>query len=413
MAFLLGPLLTEISALTAGVLAEIGVSTEVAVVGGGLVSGQVGAQANKIVSDAIPTDVKEKASDLFELVNALNSPYDTKNINYLINRKRMEQEQKRLMGTKPVIGDEKFDQISSGKVIKSIKSVVEPKHISELITGHSSALADSGHATHLEDLHPSFKAISDGAKMPNDAHMEIVNKIVGTDPAKLTTLQKVSNFMADKAKPNNKEFNDIYEIYNGSGLEPRNVVMSQSIDKWLFFIYDETGKRLRLEQDKNAFTIPNVYGNFGGLRSSNSNLPIDVPDTCFLCHDIDYSQSMFNTEADYKLVSRLLQRRSSWPQDSVKLLNSIVIYFATVGSSLSALKGSIVGNPAKEIVVDDVKDDIFPVVSPNAVEIRQENPSVYATLRKEFYEELEKETERRHMTYFSEKVKEEIDYEIF
>ena len=165
----------------------------------------------------------------------------------------------------------------------------------------------------------------------------------------------------------------------------------------MFDMYDEKGSLIHLIQNKKAWTIPAVYGVFGGASSPNNSMPIDVPDTCFLAHDSDYALSYFNWESDMKLVSRLVQRRADWPLDSVSQLNSIVIYFATVGASLAVIKGSIVGDPSVAPVVDEIKDDIFyqVVATPDMKDLK---PVEYAQVRYLFYNELNTKLESNHKT---------------
>ncbi len=373
MAFLL-PLEALAGFISAGAV-EAGISSEVAGVAGGLVAGKVGSEANKLADSLIPESVKQSASAQFDLLNALSNPYETKNINYLINRSQKNQESR-----------------AASKVVKEpVKEyipVIAPNSLASLLVSHATGLAMNNvtKGTKLELTDHKGDAV-----IPTGTNEDVIKNIASED--KLGLLEKLSNFYADKAVDDSEEFQKIYKVYNGVGFEPKNVVISVSSDSWVFDMYDEVGVRIHLEQRFDAVTIPNVYGNFGGLRSSNREKPIDVPDTCFMAHDADYAVSMFHTLGDQKLVSRLLNRRADWPRDSIKLLNSIVIYFSTIGASISKLKGSITGDPV--VSVEDVTDDIFPVINPSLV-----GSSEYVTLRQDFYKQFETSVKSGHKEFF-------------
>lgn len=196
---------------------------------------------------------------------------------------------------------------------------------------------------------------------PLDVKKTIV-ELVGTDRSRLTMVQKLSDYYASKVVSDSPDYKRIKAMYTGRGLGPESTVMTETKDKWLFMFYDEVGRLETLVQEKSAKTLPPVYGVFGGPLSPNNRKPINYPDACFMAHDCDYQESYFSKEADLKLVARLLTRKDQWPVSDVSLLNSIIVYFQTVGKSISYLKGSLPGSVSTQVIEADTKDDIFPVL---------------------------------------------------
>lgn len=384
MSFLLP--LAEVGAFIGEALAEIGVSQEVATAGGAFAAGKIGSEVDKAASNLIPDKAKQIGADFYKAALDTSGAYNTSNINYFINRQRK--------------SDPKPKPKISGGNLSSPKPVIKPEEIASLVVGHSDSIANAGITDHLTDIIPNLSLTdSNGSPVQSTStNQEIVKDLVGNDSSKLGIIQKLSNFYADKSVSNSEEFKKIYEIYTGVGFEPRNVIMSENKFIYKFDMIDEVGSRIHLEQDKNAYTLPSVISGyvFAGPKSRNNSLPINVPDTAFLAHDADYGTlGYFHWEADQKLISRLLQRRASWPVKDVKAINNTIVYFSTLGASLAKLKGSITSPTS--VSVDSVTDDIFPVANPDAFEERSTDPEVYASLRSDFYTQLEGSVEKEHM----------------
>lgn len=269
---------------------------------------------------------------------------------------------------------------------------ISGRKVAEMIVDGASSMAEAGSVETLESLAGVIPKEIDYSFLGNNptdtiakTYSDIVADTVANDPDKLTFMQQMSNFYADKSLSSSDEFKEIFEVYNGKGFEPRNVIMTEDNENYIFYMYDELSKLITLKQDKSAKTLYPVYGVFGGPSSPNNALPIDTPDTVFLAHDAEYDLSYFAWEADMRLVSRLVQRRDAWPKDNITQLNNIVVYFATMGSALATIKGSISGDPSKQIIDDEVTDDIFPALNPDSLSLPKPE---YIEARFIFYKEL-------------------------
>lgn len=411
MAFFL-PFIGEIGVLIAAELAELGVAAPIAGAVGGAIGNEVKVQTNKAFTnglDALANKVlgEDKRNEIENFAAAL----PTEAIGILSDPKefarRKLEEQRKKQARQDIIDRElshdisgrnvnehndagdsncNCDDVVEGLPVYAVSDSTNPNLgglIADLVVTHASELAEAGIDDHLEDVIPMGIIVSEEEQTSD--HLEVLEEVIDNDPDRYTLLQKLSNFYADKSLSKSEEFKEIYSKYTGKGFEKKNVVMSETGTEYLFFLYDEIGDLITLKQQKDKKTLPAVYGVFGGPSSPNNQLPIDVPDTCFMAHDADYSKSYFHWESDMRLVSRLTQRRASWPQDKITQLNSIVIYFATIGASVAVIKGSIVGDPSKEVINDDVTDDLFPAMVPEAVNLPKQE---YLTERYNFYKQF-------------------------
>lgn len=221
-----------------------------------------------------------------------------------------------------------------------------------------------------------------------------ISKVIGVDKNALVLGQKLTNFYSTKLA-NKTVDNRVFEIaktYNLNGKKPSDVVkVYDPVYKGNRFDYtDQAGRKLYCYQLYNYY-LPPVYGIWGGPFSRDYDLPIDMPDLSFYEHDSRYTMDgFFNPDADLILVAELLSLRESgqWPAGSENLLNSIVIYFSTLGKSLSYLKGSLPSNVSKQIISDTSKDDIFPVLVPDSLALPEEE---YVEARFNFYNTFEEE----------------------
>lgn len=427
MAFFL-PFIGEIGVLVAAELAELGVAAPIAGAVGGFIGNEVKSQTNKAFTnglDALANKVlgEDRKNEIENSISAL--PGEVMSIFQSPKEfaARKLEEQKKAQARQDAIDRELahdtsgrdvtthndsdgcaceevvygipvLDDTSRGATDDTSRGVTDGTYatsdstnpnlgslIADLVVTHASELAEAGVQDHLDDVIPMGVIVEE----PTSNHLEVLEEVIADDPDRYTLLQKLSNFYADKSLSKSEEFKEIYSKYTGKGFDPRNVVMSETPSEYLFFLYDEIGDLITLRQKKDAKTIPPVYGVFGGPSSPNNQLPIDTPDTCFMAHDADYSKSYFHWESDMRLVSRLTQRRASWPQDKVTQLNSIVIYFATIGASVAVIKGSITGDPSKEVITDDVTDDLFPAMVPEALNLPKQE---YLTERYNFYKQF-------------------------
>ena len=367
MAFLIGSAIGEMGALAASIAAEIGLGDVVSAAIGGAVVSNVSGVVNEKATEKVRNTIGEENLDYLDTVKnellGVAGGYLTGNFDDFISNEiihRQGSESPRAMSDDSTPNIQGYD-------------------VSTFIIKHATELANNGVQEHIIDIIGTDLGI-----IQQKETKEISNEILKSDngeydPKKLTMAQRLSNYYADKSLSKSPEFKEIFDVYDGSGISPENVVMSSDDEFWKFDIYDETGNRVHLEQNKKAYVLPAVYGVFGGAMSPNNYISTDVPDTCFLCHDADYGVSYFHWKSDMKLVSRLIQQRDKWPEGSISQLNSIVIYFATLGASLAVLKGSLVGDGTE---LEDTKDDIFDTMIPEAIALE---PEEYFKQKREFY----------------------------
>lgn len=226
---------------------------------------------------------------------------------------------------------------------------------------------------------------------------------IGGDPQNYTISQKISNFFATQTTPNNDQYNEIAKVYNGKNLiypfvNFRNIPYTQGrttnsqgkLSKPTikqFYWNDETGQSFTLNQNT-GLIIPAVYGNFVGPNSPNNNPPIDLLDSFATQHDQSWSGpgGSFNLKGDYAFVSRLAQNKQRFPSEVQNLVNSTIVYFSTLGQTISKLKGSLPDEVASQPVPQMTMDDVFPVANPQAVSLP---PAEYVQLRYEFFKDLD------------------------
>lgn len=262
------------------------------------------------------------------------------------------------------------NDLTKPEAYAEIKKSFSPKELADMLVSHCSSIA-----------------VGDGD----------ITKIIGADKNALVLGQKLTQFYSTKLA-NKSVDNRVFEIaktYNLRDRSPSDVVETfDPVYKGRKFTYtDQAGRELFCFESK-GFYIPAVYGIWGGPMSRNNKVPIDMPDLTFYEHDSRYSMDgYFNPDADLILVAELLSLREDgrWPAGSENLLNSIVIYFSTIGKSLSYLKGSLPSNVSKDIIGDVSKDDIFPVMVPEALALPEQE---YVEARYNFYNSFE--TELKH-----------------
>jgi hypothetical protein len=400
MAFLLGGLTAELAtAITEGLI-EVGIGDTTSA----LIAGSVASQASNTVGSAITQGLQEaakqvlgtdeytkKAQELEKLKSDSSFVYNlvmAENKNMPVKTNKRQEQQTNVPSTPnvpKVIGATVSSLVNSdqknvsnysmlGNILKNVKQDINQQQDQQTnkVKDRSTMLAD------LITQQSSF--IANGGSVDKS-----IVDLVGSDQTKLSMVQKLSSYYADKVQDDTDEYKRIKAIYNGKGITPESVVMTETNSQYIFMQYDETGSLKTLVQDKKAKTLPAVYGVFGGPLSPNNRKPINVPDNYFLQHDENYQEGYFSKKADLILVSRLLQNRDKWPVEDVNILNSIVIYFQTVGKSLSYLKGSLSSDVATKVIEDDARDDIFPFLFDDTVM----NVNDYKIQRYNFYKNLE------------------------
>ncbi len=433
MSFLLAPVIAEGAGLIAAGLGELGLGSTLATTTGGIVAGAVGTSVGNAIDKGLENaavnilgkDTVEGAKKLYtqektELgqgFGAFFSSDPTASFIALEKEKRAKEKQANELEQKVTTSGGDSCECENNQpqnnvpntqaIINNIDAVTKTSNpLESLVTSHSSK--------ELADL-----LITHTAAISVDTTPEGIQKattdIIGIDPAKLSLSQKLSKFYNDKIIGAESEpFKELSKVFNGKGLGPDNTLFIQNEREYKFYWYDETGVLQTLIQNKSDSTIPAIYGVFGGPKSPNNMLPginegskfqggkvypanyfprgFDFPDYCFMSHDSDYggTEGYFSAKADAKLVSRLINNKDSWPSDKVTLLNSIVFYFSTLAKSLSYLKGSLPDNVVTEVVDSPARDDIFPIMKPDALLL---SPIEYNQERFEFYKDFEQQLE--------------------
>lgn len=247
-----------------------------------------------------------------------------------------------------------------------------PKQLSDIIVKQATALAFNESETPDSVVDSAIDAVSDNIE-------------------DLSLFQRMNKYYAELSVPTNERYLEIAAVYNGVGLTyPEGIDMSFDEERQLirFDWRDELGVPKTLFQTT-GIIIPPVYGVFGGANSPNNSFPIDYLDSLYMNHDHSYVNGP-NLDGDYQLISRIMNNIGRIPPEGRPFARTSVIYFATIGSTISALYGSLPGEVAEVPVPQVTKDDIFPVVQPSALQLPDDE---YITARFEFYRDFKKAME--------------------
>jgi hypothetical protein len=221
---------------------------------------------------------------------------------------------------------------------------------------------------------------------------ESVMEIIAMDPSNLGFVQRITNYLATKSIPTSDDYQTLSKIYNGRNIFVPNNYSKSINEKGLIVISgtDELGKTVSMQQTTGVI-IPSAHGIFVGPQSINNDLPIDLFDGFAFFHDQEYEERNFaDHRADLKFISRLSQNMDRYPSDQLSLINSTIVYFANLGLTIGKLKGSLPANVSTDLIDDNSKDDVFPVMVPEALQLE---PREYQVARLNFYKEFEDEME--------------------
>lgn len=248
-----------------------------------------------------------------------------------------------------------------------------PKQLSDLIVRQATALAFGETPTPDGVVDTAINAVSDNIE-------------------DLSLFQRMNKYYADMAVPTNDQYLEIAAVYNGRALTyPEGISMTFDEERQLirFDWVNEIGAPQTLFQTT-GIIIPSVYGVFGGANSRNSEFPIDYLDSLYMNHDLSYVNGP-SLVGDYQLIARIVNNMDRIPPEGRSFARTSVIYFATIGSTISALYGSLPGDTVADVPVPQVtKDDVFPVVVPSSLQLPDDE---YVVARFEFYRDFEKAME--------------------
>jgi hypothetical protein len=420
MAFVIPSLIAEATALTTTALTELGISEAIATSAAGAVVAAGVKETEQFIGDGLKSATQnvigeEAYNNAAQLIDeSQDSAYATaqsffnSDPKYLLDLKvKRDAERKAIALQKAGIPSDPADNKQSTSILQpsynssnlpypDIKGLenqnkLDPnpnksystKELADLVIQNVSAIAINGNA--------STESLDDA-----------IETTIGTDVNKLTLMQRLSTFYRQySADDHLKKYEDIARIYNGKGVKPSDMTEEYDFERRLlkFSCPDETGRIISLHQTT-GFILPAIYGTYGGPSSANANKVRtgpstnpqdndgpDYPDLYFFYHDAAYgTEGYFHAKSDIQLVTRLTQNVDKWPTDSITLLNSIVVYFTTLATTISYLKGSLPDNVTKEVIPDMTKDDVFPILVPEALELPTEQ---YITKRFNFYKALE------------------------
>jgi hypothetical protein len=383
MAFLLGPLIFEIgiaiAETTVAALTELGISSSVA--------GAVGAGVSGVAVSQLSGAINQKAIDVIgkDRIDGINERFHK---TLLQGSQVYNQDIMGLTGlpavgrsggmnfnhhdpreTAPPISNQQ-DTIAAkellGDVVKSITAPkIHTKHIADFITLFASGIAQQSLDTNIVKPEVVIKTLD-----PN------LSKVLG-------------NFLNSKI-PTTDEYKAIANVYNGRNLTMANCVTKYSqVNEGLnFTLIDELGNQAVLAQNKGT-VLPAMYGVFLGPNSPNNAQPVDLLDLFCAFHDKDYAvNGYFHRQGDYKLISRISQNFERFSPQAKPYARMAITYFSTAGHLISSMTGTLPKDISKNVSDVMTKDDIFPLVVPESVNMPV---SQYTTERTKFYADLEKD----------------------
>ena len=183
--------------------------------------------------------------------------------------------------------------------------------------------------------------------------------------------------------PTTQKFKDIYKVYTGRSLsiDKMNVTFDPVDGLQIFSAYDEVGTLYTFKENPNGFKIPTINGVWTGPSSANNALPTNILDLMAFFHDCDYHpdrDGWFSLEGDLKFISRLAQNLDRMSDAERVLAKFSINYFSTIGNTLANLKNSLSPRVANEVIRDSSRDDIFPVLVPEAKSVPNYNEMRYA-----------------------------------
>ena len=171
------------------------------------------------------------------------------------------------------------------------------------------------------------------------------------------------------------EYEEISKIYNGKGIEPKNV--KQTINEKgfkNFSIYNEIGE-LKTWIGNNDYTvIPTIHGYWVGPNSRNDVRPIDLLDTYSMMHDIDYQNNQFgHKESDLKFLSRISQNIQNMGLAERAAAKIALNYFSTIGGLVSFVLGNDeIGKPSTTLDDGSIYRKLIPDIEYQTLEYKDE-----------------------------------------
>ncbi len=378
MSFLLAPVISEmlssLGLLAGEALTEVGVSEAVSSAVGTAAVGYIAGEGASAIEEQVKNFIgPEKVSsfqktfddllaDSMAVLNKdehyfINKSHDKGHINKPIDFKN---EDPTKFNTGKV---EHAHQVEKAKTVQTSIKKISSTEIANFVVNFASELTNQ--AVNGEKIDKIAAATKVLESMSNK---ELINSI--------------GPFLKNKL-PNSELYQKISSVYNGSGMSVKeSITMYKDPRKNLlyFILKDETGKLSTLYQTT-GIVLPAYPGTvFMGPRSPNNNYPTNLTDLFCAFHDQTYINGP-NLEGDYSLISRCANRYNDMDDFEKKLARICIMYFGTLGTTISNLLGSSPSDIHKVPSTEIVTDDIYTAVS------QEINP----VERMEFYDQLYKE----------------------
>lgn len=361
MSFVLAPVLSEmlssLGLLAGEALTEAGVSATVSSVASTAAVGFIAGEGASAIEEQIKNFIgPEKVSSVQKTFGELLSDSMAvlnKDEHYFINKSHDKGHINKTIDFK----NDDPNKFNTGKVEHS-QEVEKAKNIQmgiKKITGSQLANFVVNYASELAD-----QAVN-GQKIDKT---KALTKILGTTDNK-ELINTIGPFLKNKL-PTSELYQKISSVYNGSGMDiKKNITMYKDPRKNLlyFILVDELGKLSTLYQTT-GIVLPAYPGTvFMGPRSPNNNYPTNLTDLFCAFHDQSYINGP-NLEGDYALISRCVGRYNDMNDFEKKLARICIMYFGTLGTTISNFLGSAPSDIHKIPTTEIITDDVYTTVSP-------------------------------------------------
>lgn len=205
------------------------------------------------------------------------------------------------------------------------------------------------------------------------AEQALIN-VVQKNPQYKKLIPTILDYQA-KAKgltPNTNAYKEISRTYNGASMSTKSVRVTTNPDTGLkiFMGLDELQKTWFYKQNPDAFVVPPIYGVWVGINSPNNELPVSLLDVFAYFHDCEYHANMFDINADYRLISRIVQNWDRLTEAEKPAAFIAIKYFSTIGHTVAGYKNMFFGNNnAPEADFTNLFDDL---VSDNVLDVNND-----------------------------------------
>lgn len=215
------------------------------------------------------------------------------------------------------------------------------------------------HVTEVIEKQPDYPADLPDNEIPNflekyaeegpdpTVSVESLKKVIDENPKYGYLINHLVNYQLANVAPKNDRYRYISMMYQGRSIHSNSV--QQTIDPAtglkIFKGTDEIGQVYIYKEKRDSIKIPPIYGVWVGLNSPNNSLPImtslgqrSLLDTFAFFHDCEYHETMFSRDADYRLISRIINNWDRLAEEEKIPAFIAVEYFSTLGNTVSGYK---------------------------------------------------------------------------